>query len=401
MDSKIKNTRFEFKNINGVKTLVIKDCKLMSPGIWNNLYYDSETIRQGYINTDWDDETNTYLYWDHNDDAAWQWAGMAKNIRIEKNNLVGDLYVVDDKAQKSLLVGVKWGISPKIVGRQVGNSVRDIVYKNFSFVTNPACKTTYLNRSNASDGGKFLFPNQFYTLNESGTSVADSVDSRVKGESMADEEKQPENKPENDEPAKAESSEEQNSSEEQSKDQKEENLEEKITLTKQELEEIIAKSVEQALKKKKYPYPETEKAKEKDKKYPYPEDEEMKKKKYPYPEKLTEQEMKAISKQDLEEAKEKELSEYTEFIKKFLKKNPGKTISDAAKAWKKEKSMTAEEKLSELREEIEALKAEKFELSAKPERLSVKAELNEEKIEDVDEAMAQFIQKNFLGLPIG
>lgn len=53
------------------------------------------------------------------------------------------------------------------------------------------------------------------------------------------------------------------------------------------------------------------------------ETEEMKKKKYPYP------------------YKEK-LSEYTEFVKKFLKEHEGASIKDAAKAWKKEHGLSEE-----------------------------------------------------------
>lgn len=86
------------------------------------------------------------------------------------------------------------------------------------------------------------------------------------------------------------------------------------------------------------------------------------KKKYPYPE--PEKKMSDV---------DEELSAYTDFVKSFLKKNPGKSVGDAAKAWEKRK-MSETIEMADILEVLNSLKKDVEELKAKGE---VKAENSE------------------------
>lgn len=93
-------------------------------------------------------------------------------------------------------------------------------------------------------------------------------------------------------------------------------------------------------------------------KEPKKEKEEMKKKKpYPEEEQMTEKDYQEIL----------ENSDYTDFVKSFLKKNPGKSVADAAKAWKEKSKMSQEmeemnedELLEKLSDIMRVLKKKKY-----------------------------------------
>ncbi len=147
----------------------------------------------------------------------------------------------------------------------------------------------------------------------------------------------------------------------------EEKEDEKEGTDTEETKESLAKK-----KKEKRPYPYPEETKEKDKK--------KKKEKYPYPEEANEME-------------EDELSAYTDFIAKYLKKNPGKSIKDAAKAWKAQKQ---EEKMSEaakLDSKIESLESLLADLKAERSKYEApenpKLEALEEKMSDIANSISE------------
>lgn len=370
--------KIEWRNLNGFKVMVIKNQKLMSPGVWNNWYYDAEQLRQAYLNTDWNDEKNCYLFFDHDDTQAKSWIGKVENIRMEGNDLVGDLVITNEEAQKAILLGAKFGISPKILGQGDNGTVKNFVFRNFSLVVDPACKTTFLNREGAGDEGVNLIPNSFYKLNEKGELMA--AEQEVKNESEL---KTPE-------------------------------LEEQITVDKQTLSKLVEEEVQKVLKKKeeeaeelkkkKYPYPEEEKENQEEQPQEEPKEEpkeEQKQQMSEQPEVIVrgklqseeskkesvENELRAISTADIHEmiehlARVGLLSDdYRKFVKDFAKQHPElkgpALIKAAAKAWKKERGKMSERKLEE----------------EKGEPLNVKGDsLKSVAAEDVDIGMLQYLR---------
>jgi hypothetical protein len=126
---------------------VIKNKILMSPGIWNSYYYKDATIRDAYTNTDWDSKEVVSLFLDHQDDRSSEWVGWVKNPKIDGNDVVGDLVVVDKATAIKLYAGAKFGISPKVRGQEENKEMKNFVFDNFSIVLNPAVKTAYINNS--------------------------------------------------------------------------------------------------------------------------------------------------------------------------------------------------------------------------------------------------------------
>jgi len=316
---------------------ILKDKILMSPGVWNNFYYSPKTIETIFKKTNWDDVKVRALFLDHIDDRAAEWIGEVMNPRLENGNIVGDLAILDKPTAIKLAYGAKFGISPKVVGEADYNKrMYDGYFENFSVVINPAVKTTFLN-------------SEIKIKNKGGENMPKTKEEILEEESS----KVSEETPKKEETPKEEPK-----------------TETKVTENVEELAEKIA----EILAKKKYPYPKADEELKK-KKYPYPEKmeeeikklkeeiEELKKKKYPYPEKMSET--------------EQELSAYTDFIKEYLKKHPGATIKEAAKAWGKEHNELEESKSSvtveDLQTQIGEIVTQKMsEFGVKPIRIAQK-----------------------------
>lgn len=132
-----------------MKAFIFKDKKLMSPGVWNGLYYSPEQLTYAFANTDWTDARLVALYGDHDDLKTSSWKGFVRNPRMDGEHQMGDLVVVDEDYAKMLTFGAKFGISPKIKGQRVQDAIISPTYENFSFVVDPACKTTWLNSQQA------------------------------------------------------------------------------------------------------------------------------------------------------------------------------------------------------------------------------------------------------------
>lgn len=134
------------KNIENIKIpYVIKNKVLMSPGVWNNFYYSSQSIKDAYIKTRWDNKEVRSLFLDHLDKSSREWIGEVQNPRLRGEDLVGDLIFVDKPTAQKLAYGAKMGISPKVHGQEDNNKMVSFVYDNFSVVINPAVKTAYIN----------------------------------------------------------------------------------------------------------------------------------------------------------------------------------------------------------------------------------------------------------------
>lgn len=298
--------------------------RLMSPGRWNGIYYSKEAIEKAYQNTDWNNKQIIALYVNHEDNDTQAWIGEVKNVKLENGELYGDLVIYDLPMALKLAYGKpRFGISPKVRG-ETDNSknMLDFVFENFSLVINPACKTTYLNSE------KKVFSGIYINQEE-----VDSMEEEVTEQKPVEQQEQPQEEP------KTEVQEEQPQQEESQEQVEETKPEEE---TKEEVTEEMAK------KKKK-----------------------TKKKEYPYPE--------------MADVKAK-LSEYTDFIKKYLKEHPDADLAEAAAAWKKQKEMAEMDEdslITKLSELIELLKKKK----KYPEKYP------EEKMSQVVQEMAEKIEK--------
>lgn len=126
---------------------------LLSPGFWNGVEYTGEEIKHAFLNTDWEDKSNTHLYLDHKDTTGLgvsNWAGFVKNLRIEGEDLVGDLEVWHPWAAMFLTEAkAKFGVSATLGGIEntVLNKMENFHFESFSIVTDPACRPALINLS--------------------------------------------------------------------------------------------------------------------------------------------------------------------------------------------------------------------------------------------------------------
>ena len=127
---------------------IIKDKVLLGPGVWNENYYDSNSIKKAFEDTDWSNKENRHLFWDHEDKITKEWVGFLENPRFDNGKLMGDLAFWDkDAAVKVGIAGMKCGISAKVHGMEDSETkaMSDYTFENFSLVLNPACKISYIN----------------------------------------------------------------------------------------------------------------------------------------------------------------------------------------------------------------------------------------------------------------
>ena len=146
----LTNESVEIFDSNSIKLpYILKDKVLMAPGIWNDTYYDSEAIINGFKNTDWKDKDIRALFYDHEDRKAQDWIGYVENPRLINDKVLGDLHIYNKEAAIQLgIAKMKCGISPKVKGNEdKDKKMSEMSFLNFSIVTNPACKTAYINLS--------------------------------------------------------------------------------------------------------------------------------------------------------------------------------------------------------------------------------------------------------------
>lgn len=129
----------------------VENVTMMSPGKWNSKEYRPEEIRQAYNRTDWNDPDVVSLFNEHDDEDSRDWIGEVKNPRMEGDELVADMDIVTADEARKVAYGARFGISPKVSGRDRADVMRDFGYDNFSLVLDPAVKTTYLNSEHNTD----------------------------------------------------------------------------------------------------------------------------------------------------------------------------------------------------------------------------------------------------------
>lgn len=136
----------ELEDLESIKIpYVLKDKILMSPGVWNNYYYSSDAIKDAFSRTEWDSKEVRSLFLDHQDRLSREWIGEIRNQKMNGEDVVGDLVIVDKPTAMKLAYGAKMGISPKVHGGSEANSMHNFMFDNFSVVINPAVKTAWIN----------------------------------------------------------------------------------------------------------------------------------------------------------------------------------------------------------------------------------------------------------------
>ena len=341
---------------------VLKDRRLIGPGRHNNMQYEPLVLKKMFTNTKWNNQTRA-LFYDHYDMAkgggARTWVGEIKNEHVGTDGAIyGDIVILDKQAAINLEYGAKFGISAKVRGTSDKRNMvlLDGEFDNWSLVFVPADKTTFLNFEEI----KMAEIEEKQELEEKKPLVTETV---VEAKTVLAAEVKPEFVSLGDFKA----------------------FQEKILGEFGVLKETLAKCVTPPGD---YPAPSAAPI-DKAKKYPYPNEMSEKPKEVPMVE-LAKEVVAPVAPtpivqvlapvQDILSKDELmgilENSAYGDFMKKFLKENPGKTIADAAAAWKTqsqaktlEKEMVDEKAVAELKAKVEAL-----ELKLTPERTIAKVE---------------------------
>jgi hypothetical protein len=277
--------------------LVMKNKVILSPGIWNNFYYSPPEILWAVKNSDWNDPKVRGLFLDHEDESTAKWVGEMENLRMDGENAVGDLIVVDPATAIKLAYGAKFALSPSLKGeKSPDGKIEHFRFRNVGIVIDPACKTTFLNRNEKGEVELMEFEDN---LNDAGVSAVAPAPQAVSTPPVID-------------VAKLQS--------------------DIVGAVMKQLGE--AKAKEEELAKKKADEETAMKCK--------PPEEVMAEKTYPYPYEGKGKKLSEMTSEELAEVAE--LSAYTDFVKKYLEKNAGSTFKDAAEAWKKGEKMTEEPK---------------------------------------------------------
>lgn len=139
-----------------------EDKILLSPGEWNENKYTSKEIEKAFENTDLTDKSNISLYLDHQDtkdQGVGNWIGYAKNLKMDKGTLMGDLEIWNPSMVIYLKEAkAKFGVSATLKGteNEKDGKMEDFHFESFSVVTNPACKDAYINLSDSSSDVELL-----------------------------------------------------------------------------------------------------------------------------------------------------------------------------------------------------------------------------------------------------
>lgn len=126
---------------------LIKEKILMSPGVWNGYFYSSDSIKDAFLQSEWNKKEIRSLFLDHEDLKSKEWIGEIVNPRIEDDTIIADLIIVDKPTAMKLAYGAKMGVSPKVSGKEDDGTMMSFKFDNFSVVINPAVKTAYINNA--------------------------------------------------------------------------------------------------------------------------------------------------------------------------------------------------------------------------------------------------------------
>jgi len=146
-----------YSDLESIKPILIQDVLLICPGKWNEVEYTKDELKKAFLNTDWNNKSNTHLYLDHQDTqkrGVGNWAGFVKNVRLIGSDLYGDLELWNLQMATYLKAAkAKFGISATLKGlyNEKSNKMENFRYESFSIVTEPACSPAYINLSKDKD----------------------------------------------------------------------------------------------------------------------------------------------------------------------------------------------------------------------------------------------------------
>ncbi len=136
------------------KQKVLKDKLLMRPGEHNGVYYTWEELKKNLSSGE-----EAGLFYDHQDSVR-NYCGYVKELKADdsKQEVRGDLVLLEEDPYKKLKAGAKWGISPTIDAEKVVKDGQkyavDPKFHSFSFVLRPAVRDTMLNNEEPSSSSQ-------------------------------------------------------------------------------------------------------------------------------------------------------------------------------------------------------------------------------------------------------
>ncbi len=137
----------DIKNFSGdinalVLPILFQNRIIFSAGVHNGVTYTTKEIE----NASKFDELPIFV--DHNEDVKNQ-VGVAKNGWFQKENSysIADVCIFDITTATKILLGAKWGISPRLDYEETKNEnvAKNTIYRSFSIVVHPADTRTMLN----------------------------------------------------------------------------------------------------------------------------------------------------------------------------------------------------------------------------------------------------------------
>jgi len=294
-DTETLGTKIPDSKINSLKVpYIIKNKLLMKEGLFNGVNYSKNEIVRKYSEAD-----GAQLFLDHKDTAgegALNWVGSVAKPQWTTGELgegmYGDLIIIDKPSAQKLAAGAKWGISPTIDFEKNldGKNIHatDLLWKSFSFVINPAIRDTMLNSKkevgHMAEKEKKL---QYKYPKEGDQKLSKELEVSEDAHALLEE--------------------------------KDTELSE-LRKFKQEFEEAKKKEIVATLAANEFLIGRLEHDEISDRE-----------------KSLMEKELSVLSEIAEVIGDHAELQSYSQFVKDFLKKNKGKSIKDAAAAWKKQK----------------------------------------------------------------
>jgi hypothetical protein len=139
-----------------IKPVTVREVVLLAPGIWTGTdgiktRYSPEGVRNGFLNSNWEDMN---LFLDHKDSegtAAAYWIGFIRNARMVGQDLVGDLEIWHPLFSMFIKTAkAKFGVSMTMNGREYPNVDADYSdfdissYRSGSLVDEPGCEASWL-----------------------------------------------------------------------------------------------------------------------------------------------------------------------------------------------------------------------------------------------------------------
>ncbi len=130
--------------------VILSKRTVFSAGTHNGIKYSDNEIQQA------SKFTSLPLFLDHSENVQNQ-VGIVKNAEFQNGSCVADLVFFDNISVRKILLGAKWGISPRVEffsDPAKPQEAKDSKFSSFSIVINPSDRTTMLNNQNTKINNK-------------------------------------------------------------------------------------------------------------------------------------------------------------------------------------------------------------------------------------------------------